>query len=254
MAAFRISQIIGALALGLTASGIALAGETAADGPVVVELFTSQSCYSCPPAEAYLGELAERDDLIALEFHVDYWDDLVYGAAGRWKDPFSDPAYTRRQQVYARRIPGGRVYTPQMVVDGRLEAVGSRRGDVQRSIAAARAEPGREISLSLVEAPGTGLRVDLAGAVTRPVNLWLVGFERSHVTRVQAGENKGKTLANHHVVTALQQVGSWTGGPMSLAVEPTNDGPNRGCAILAQEANQGPILAAAYCPTGKTGS
>ena len=89
--------------------------------PTVVELFTSQGCYSCPPAEAFLGELAKRSDVVALEFHVDYWDDLVYGSAGQWKDPFSDPAYTRRQQVYARGIPGGRVYTPQIVVDGRLE-------------------------------------------------------------------------------------------------------------------------------------
>ena len=81
--------------------------EDRAGRPIVVELFTSQSCYSCPPAEAYLGELAKRDDIIALEHHVDYWDQLVYGSAGRWKDTFSSPEATERQQRYNRRIYTG---------------------------------------------------------------------------------------------------------------------------------------------------
>ena len=107
-------------------TGDANAGDR--NGAVVVELFTSQGCYSCPPAEKFLGDLAEQETVIALDFHVDYWDNLVHGADGKWKDPFSRPAYTQRQRVYNQRIRGtGNVYTPQMVIDGRLEAVGSRR-------------------------------------------------------------------------------------------------------------------------------
>ena len=247
----------GLLALVLTAwgalpgaapQGTAMAGDQA---PTVVELFTSQSCYSCPPAEAYLGELAGRDDLVALEFHVDYWDDLVYGAAGRWKDRFSDPAYTRRQQVYAQRIPGGRVYTPQMVIDGRLEAVGSRRGAVQERIAQSRDERPAAPRLE-VESHGGGLTVTLDGSGdgpgAEPLELWLVTFERAHVTEVEAGENKGKTLANHHVVTAMERIGSWSGGPFSLPLAERPAGANLGCAVLAQAPRQGPILAASYCP------
>ena len=90
--------------------------------PVVVELFTSQGCYSCPPAEAYLAELAERTDIVALEFHVDYWDSLTYMWHGQWKDPFSSPQYTARQRDYnvAIRDQSG-VYTPQMIIDGRIK-------------------------------------------------------------------------------------------------------------------------------------
>lgn len=98
------------LGAGLTVNATATANKTTS--PVVVELFTSQSCYSCPPAEAYLGELAENPDIVALEWHVDYWDNLVYGSAGRWKDPYSDPAFTERQGLYNLSIRrSGSVYT-----------------------------------------------------------------------------------------------------------------------------------------------
>ena len=135
--AFRRLPLLAPLVALLALSCIA----ARADEPTVVELFTSQSCYSCPPAEAFLGELVEREDLVALEFHVDYWDDLVYGSSGQWKDIFSDAAYTERQRVYAGRIPGSQVYTPQVVVDGVAQTVGSRRGNVLRLIESARAAP-----------------------------------------------------------------------------------------------------------------
>ena len=109
-------------ALALTLSAIAaVSTATAGDrnGAVVVELFTSQGCYSCPPAEKFLGDLSEQKSVIALEFHVDYWDDLVHGGDGKWKDPLSKPAYTQRQRIYNQRIRGtGNVYTPLMVIDG----------------------------------------------------------------------------------------------------------------------------------------
>ena len=220
----------------------------------MVELFTSQGCYSCPPAEAFLGELAGRSDLIALEFHVDYWDDLVYGSAGQWKDPFSDPAYTRRQQTYARTIPGSRVYTPQMVIDGRLETVGSRRGAVLERINAARRDRAEPPRLTVERSAGSGLTIALEGSTAEPLELWLVTFDQEQVTRVDAGENKGKTLASHHIVRAMERIGAWSGGPLSLPIAETPSGANVGCAILAQAPQQGPILAARYCPMDGTPS
>ena len=219
-----------------------MAEEQAAD-LTVVELFTSQGCYSCPPAEALLGELAERDDVVALEFHVDYWDDLVYGSAGRWKDPFSSRAYTERQQLYARRMGTNRVYTPQMVIDGHIDVVGSRRSQVLGSIDTANGQSKGAARLAL-----TGNELTIDGDVAKVAELWLVSFERAHVTRVSSGENKGKTLANHHVVTEMTHLGNWQGGAMSVTLDDLPGGANQGCAILVQEALQGPILAASYCP------
>src|SRR5271169_3687855 len=103
--------------------------------PVVVELFTSEGCSSCPPADALLAELANRPDVLALSFHVDYWDRLG------WKDPFSSPEATARQEDYARLLGINSVYTPQIVVDGRLETVGSDRSAVERALDAARHDP-----------------------------------------------------------------------------------------------------------------
>ncbi len=126
-------------AVRVVVAGFALAGIFHTQTPAiadsqqltVIELFTSQSCYSCPPAEAYLGELSEEENILALEYHVDYWDRLNYGCYGRWKDVFSTPEMTERQRQYNVKIRNtGNVYTPQMVIDGRTEAVGSRRREV----------------------------------------------------------------------------------------------------------------------------
>jgi len=101
--------------------------------PVVAELFTSQSCSSCPPTEKLFAELDERDDLIVLEWHVDYWDKLVHGHAGAWKDPYSSTDYIARQRQYNRAFHGtGGAYTPQAVINGSAETVGNRRSDVPR--------------------------------------------------------------------------------------------------------------------------
>ena len=101
----------------------------------MVELFTSQSCYSCPPEEAYLGELSGEKDILALEYHVDYWDSLNYGGHGRWKDAISTPEMAARQRDYNAEIRDTRsVYTPQMVIGGRTETVGSRRREVTTQV------------------------------------------------------------------------------------------------------------------------
>ena len=238
-----------ALLLPLTAGTAQQASaEGSAADLTVVELFTSQGCYSCPPAEALLGELVERSDVVALEFHVDYWDDLVYGSAGRWKDPFSSRKYTERQQFYARRLGSNRVYTPQMVVDGHIDVVGSRRSQVLGAIDDATRERNGAARLALTGGDGAEVALTLDGEIARQAEVWLVSFEQAHVTRVSAGENKGKTLANHHVVTEITQIANWRGGPLTLTLDRLPQGANQGCAVLVQEALQGPMLAASYCP------
>ena len=135
---------------GLAALGLAMfGGPVAADtgSPVVVELYTSQGCSSCPPAEAFLGELAKRPNVIALEFHIDYWDYIG------WKDPFASPDYTARQRAYSARMGERYVYTPQMLIQGQTHEVGSKRYLVEKKIALIRdnASPGPEVVLKKVD-------------------------------------------------------------------------------------------------------
>ena len=232
----------------LFAALLAGAGTARADGPIVVELFTSQGCYSCPPAERFLGELADRDGILALEFHVDYWDNLNYGSAGRWKDPYSSPAFTARQQNYNVQIRGrAGVYTPQMVVDGKIEAVGSREGAVEMAIEDARARAGRRVAVAAV-ADGGGLKVSLRGGPERAGGVWLVSFLRREATRVLRGENHGKLLVNHNIVTEMRRIGAWDGTDRTIDVAAVANDEKQGCAVIVQAGAAGPILGAARCP------
>ena len=231
------------------ALAILLAGTARAGGPTVIELFTSQSCYSCPPAEALLGELVERENFIALEFHVDYWDDLVYGSAGKWKDLFSDPAYTMRQRRYAARIRNSGVYTPQVVVDGVVQTVGSRRARVMRLLERS-AGIEKPVLVSVRPVPEGGFTVTVESKAGRPAAAVLLArYDLKHVTAVEAGENKGKTLTNHHVVREFRELAHWTGKPLELPLADLRLGPNQGCAIIVQAHDQGAILGAAACPS-----
>ena len=243
--AFRRLPLLAPLVALLALSCIAVrAGE-----PTVVELFTSQSCYSCPPAEAFLGELVEREDLVALEFHVDYWDDLVYGSSGQWKDIFSDAAYTERQRVYAGRIPGSQVYTPQVVVDGVAQTVGSRRSNVLRLIESARAAP-KPARVSVQVGASGELTVTLdPGPEGSDAEILLARYDVRHVTVIEAGENKGKTLTNHHVVREFRRLGEWKGEPWETSIADLHLAPNQGCAVIVQASDQGAILGAAACPS-----
>ena len=213
--------------------------------PVVLELFTSQGCYSCPAAEAFLGELIdERSDIIALEWHVDYWDKLVHGGSS-WKDPFSDASFTERQQTYASQLQGrGYGYTPQMVIDGKREAVGSNRGDVLAAMKASAGEPKLVVTATTDRAGTVAISVD--GTEEGSAAIWVVTYLKSHVTEVIGGENKGKTLANHNIVRAVERVGQWDGDTVTVNASILLD-PNQGCVVLVQADRQGPVLGAARC-------
>src|SRR6516165_12456796 len=172
---------------------VGITAARAGDRPILVELFTSEGCSSCPPADALLAELARRPDVLALSFHVDYWDRLG------WKDPFSSPAATERQERYAQLLRLATVYTPQMVVDGKWQAVGSDHAEVKRALDAA-GHGVAEVPVSL--AIDRGLAQIKLGAAGDPVSgaVLLIGFDRRHVTAVQRGENSGRTLAHVDVV------------------------------------------------------
>ena len=234
-----------------TAAALAIfwVGTARAGGPTVIELFTSQSCYSCPPAEALLGELVDRENLVALEFHVDYWDDLMYGSAGKWKDLFSDPAYTLRQRRYAARIRNSGVYTPQVVVDGVVQTVGSRRGRVMRLLERS-AGIEKPVLVSVQPGPEGGFTVAVESKAGRPsAAVLLARYDLKHVTAVEAGENMGKTLTNHHVVREFRELAHWTGEPLEISLADLRLGPNQGCAVIVQAHEQGAILGAAACPS-----
>lgn len=206
----------------------------------VVELFTSQGCSSCPPAEAYLGKLSRRPELLAIELHVDYWDYIG------WKDPFATRAATERQRRYNKRLGRGYVYTPQVVVDGVAESVGSDKGAVEAAIETAR-RPGRKQVEIRIATTGKGrLTVDLpAGKAGMLCDVLLVGFDPLHQTRVLRGENSGKTLNNYNVVRDLQRVGFWSGQPATIELPKLDADATRAWAVIVQAEDAGEILGAA---------
>lgn len=230
---------------GLTSE--AMAADRQSGRPVVVELFTSQGCSSCPPADAYLGELARRDDVIALAYHVDYWDYIG------WKDPFAVAEHTSRQRAYARAMGLRTIYTPQMLLDGRVDAVGSRRSDVEAKIATvARLGPGERVDVPVVlsvDAEGV-LSIEVpAGSAGGASDVWLVAYDDMHVTPVPRGENQGRTLTDFNVVRALWRVGEWTGTALSERFD-TTKWPIKAdrVALLVQRKDAGPIVGAAGIP------
>ncbi|MGE0725947.1 MAG: DUF1223 domain-containing protein [Alphaproteobacteria bacterium] len=233
--AFRrtIAALIAAVAITSVASG-ARSGEP---GPVVVELFTSQGCSSCPPADQYLGELSGRGDVIALSFHVDYWNYMG------WTDPFSRPEFTKRQRYYREALGLRYVYTPQMVVDGRTEGIGSDRTAIEHQIREAAARP--RVPVTMAMEAGT-LTVNLPAVADAPLAMiWFVVFDRQHRTKVGRGENAGRSIANAHVVRQIVAIGTWAGDAKRLTYMPEGMTRDQGCAVILQTEKQGPILGAA---------
>ncbi len=226
----------------LAAAVALLAAPSAAEPPLtVVELFTSQGCSSCPPADALIGELAGRDDILALSLHVDYWDYLG------WKDTLAQPANTERQRAYARDLGLRYVYTPQVVVQGAYQVTGSHRREVLDQIA--RARPDNPVSVTIERNDGGGMVVSIGAAPRREeAAVWLALFEGEHVTPVGAGENRGRESRTFNVVRSFTRVGSWNGEPFSItlpAPPSAAGGGGDGCAVIVQAQDGGRILGAA---------
>jgi len=251
-----------------TSSTTVQGSDSTASTPAVIELFTSHGCSSCPPADELFSDLIAQDpSIVALEYHVDYWDTLIHGNAGSFKDPFSDPDYTLRQRAYnQQRLQGRRgVYTPQMIVNGRYVTVGSQGRYVQHGLETAQRP---NIKLTVEKAPGAsaggaGLRVKLQDAgsaqLPRGTKLWLAVFDRERETEITGGENKNLTLINHHIVREFREI--WSPGDPSTVADDASGlvidttvalGEGQGCAVLLQPVSPGlspgPIHAAGYCP------
>lgn len=209
-----------------------------AGGPVLVELFTSQGCNSCPPADAYLGDLARRRDVIALAFHVDYWNYIG------WKDPFSDAAWTERQRHYSRSLGTSQVYTPQMVVDGGDHAVGSDRRAVETLIGRAAKRDRPEVAARRT-AEGLSLTIQGQGEG----EIWVVGYDPRHETKVPRGENAGKTLTEFNVVRGIVRIEAWKGGSFARTLRTSELPPGESHIALVQAPNLGRILAASAAAT-----
>jgi hypothetical protein len=244
-------RFFGVLASAVLLAGPVIAAEppapattTARHMPVVVELFTSQGCSSCVAADAYFAELAKRPDVIALAFHVDYWNYIG------WTDPFAKPWASARQRDYRESLKTRFVYTPQMVVDGTAQTVGSDEAECDALIRAAAAKPATGPLLDLHWRADGALIVDVGAGPSptgEPATLWLIGYDTEHTTQVLRGENQGRTLADYHPVRSYQRLGKWAGWSAEFIVPAAKVKTlgNGGIAVLLQDNGTGPILSAA---------
>jgi hypothetical protein len=221
-------------------AGIASSAAVAEPPPVVVELFTSQGCSSCPPADNFLGELAQRPDVLALAFHVDYWNYIG------WADPFASKLATQRQRDYSQRLALRYVYTPQMVVNGVAEGVGAEPETINPLIKAAAADDAPRAITLLGRAGNDRLVVHIdAGTPPEPASVWLVGFDREHTTRVLHGENEGHTLKDYQVVRSFKEIGTWNGAALNLDIAGNTVLGDGSVAVLVQLRGTGRIIGAA---------
>jgi hypothetical protein len=213
----------------------AAAPATAGAQPVVVELFESQGCSSCPPANANLAAIAARPDVIALNFAVTYWD------GPGWTDTFGQQRYTARQWDYAHALHHAQVFTPQVVVDGRRDGVGTNPSDFTRLVgngSAAAAAPGLKLTAISVSV-GAGPKP------ASPADVWLARYDpRTLQVAIHGGENGGKTLPHKNIVRELVRIGGWSGAAETLRLPPPRE-PGLTDAVLVQLPGGGPILAAA---------
>lgn len=237
----RLARAVVRLGAALAVSGMVFGIPVSAHAkqPVVVELFTSQGCSSCPPADELLAELAERDDVIALSLHVDYWDYIG------WKDPYASPQYTERQRRYAEELGLHYVYTPQIVIDGRHNIVGTHRDKVLAAIEAS-LQQGKLVEVTFVAENGGRVIIPAGPAPDRGATIWLVVYDDVIETEVKRGENAGRKIRNAHVVRRLERLGTWMGErleiPLNLDSVSTRN--NYECAVLVQEGRNGPIIGA----------
>ncbi len=226
--------------LGLIA-GLFPAAAIAAERPVVVELYTSQGCSSCPPANAYLNELSkDRPDVLPLAFHVTYWDRLG------WKDPYSLQAATQRQDQYGHRFGDGS-YTPEIVVDGAAGLVGSHRGEVESAIRKARRESRTAAAVSVTKSGGERVSIQV-GSGSGTGKILLIGFDHEHSTAIGRGENSGRTLEEANIVRSIRSVGQWSGAALQI----NERFPEGQDAAVVLEAPDGQIIGASRLTDGST--
>jgi hypothetical protein len=224
-----------ALGLGATALAMPFLAKPAfaETSPVLVELFTSQGCSSCPAADQFAGKLMNRPNIMMVSLNVDYWDYLG------WKDTLAQPAYTKRQMDYAHARGDMDVYTPQMVINGSTHAVGSNQDAVAAAIASARSKsPAMTL---VVEAFTKNLKVSLPKSISGDATLWAMSIARKVDVKIQRGENSGKVITYNNVVQKLAKLATWSASDTQL-IFPRNPNVENGLLIL-QSGTVGPVLA-----------
>jgi hypothetical protein len=207
--------------------------------PVVVELFTSEACSSCPPAEAFLGQLAQNPNILALAFHVTYWN----GPA--WTDKYALTTATDRQTNYATLLHQNDVFTPQAIIDGQTSATGSDQASVNAAITAAQAAQPPAIPVTITAGKMLTIQVgDGGGAANNSsatnAQIWLFGYDSHHTTQIGGGENDGATISESNVVRSITPLGGYTGIPVTYTI-PTPAGEHM--AVVVQT-DSGTILGA----------
>ena len=235
-------------ALGSLAFGVRAAEVGSTPAPVVVELFTSEGCSACPPADALFNRMSADPSIVRISWHVDYWNDLG------WKDTQSKPEFTARQKAYQDRLKIRFVYTPQMVVNGQYETVASKEHKVSAVLQEGRAS-GLPVHLSY-EQTASGVEVKIGhGSAPKPADVWLVNLASHRQVEIGGGENHGRRLIYTNVARDVRKLGTWNGHAQTLMLSNAQvagtDGD--GCAILLQEANAGPILGAVAIQQPKVG-
>ena len=217
-------------------------GFAAAKRPTIVELFTSQGCSSCPPADAFLETLKGEPGVVALSYHVDYWDYLG------WRDTLGSAEYSQRQYDYAESRGDRNVYTPQMVINGGNHYVGSQRSKVSGAIESARVEgPERWVDIAMSNNK-TDVMIDIAaGASTKEATLWLMAFAPVISTEIKKGENAGSTIDYHNVVRKMVPAGMWHGEAAKIVLPKSSVIPEdcKGWVALLQQGKVGPVIGAA---------
>ncbi len=230
----RLALIMLILASVLPARG----GATERTGPVVLELFTSQGCSACPPADALLGMLGAREGIIALAFHVPYWDHMG------WRDPFALPVSAQRQRAYARSLKQRSIYTPQLVVQGAAETIGHDRAAVERLIAAAPEIATISVRVLDRTPPAVVLRIPAIEAPLIEAQLWVAAYLAHQVVYVANGENAGHTLQHAFVVRWARPMARVNAAPADLTLALPEAEHADGVVVLLHGQSQGPLLAA----------
>lgn len=223
------------------------AGKPQTDRPLgVVELFTSQGCNSCPPADALFAELAAKEDIVALAYHVDYWDYLG------WQDTLSRKENTERQYDYMRAFGSRSVYTPQAVINGRVHVNGASRGEVDGALARlAKTDEGMRVAIK-VSRTSDRVMIDAgdAGAGPSDAHVVIVYFDPPQTIKIGQGENSGRKMTYWNAVTAIQTAGMWHGKAQRYELPMSEISKKGGCAVLLQSVGKdglpGPILGAAF--------
>lgn len=217
----------------------------AAESKVVVELFTSQGCSSCPPADRVIGELARENKVIALSLPVDYWDYLG------WRDTLAQPAHAKRQNGYKEVVGERSVYTPQAVINGKSQVIGSDRGGIEAAVKSIAAQTEKSaIPVSLTK-NGSTLDVEVGSGTGAPASVWLLTVTKSAPVAIGRGENHGKTITYTNVVRTWKRIGEWSGtaAKNSIPIAELNSNDADAVVVLVQPGSiekPAPIRGAAF--------